>query len=92
MEITLKNLRENIGYVSQEIFMFDGTVKDNIAYPNIGNDDAIIEAAKQSQAHEFIEKLPHGYYSMIGERGQKLSVGKKQRIAIASAIYKNPPI
>jgi len=92
-KIKLKNLRENIGYVSQEIFMFDGTVEDNIAYPNKGeNKDAIKDAAKQSQAHEFIKKLPNGYESRIGERGQKLSAGQKQRIAIARAIYKNPPI
>ena len=90
--IKLKNLRKNIGYVSQDIFMFDGTVKDNIAYPNIGDDDKIINAAKQSQSHEFIEKLPSGYDSLIGERGQKLSAGQKQRIAIARAIYKDPPI
>ena len=91
--IKLKNLRENIGYVSQDIFMFDGTVIDNIAYPSKNsNIDDVINAAKQSQAHEFIEKLPNGYNSMIGERGQKLSAGQKQRIAIARALYKNPPI
>ena len=90
--IKLKNLRENIGYVSQDIFMFDGSIKDNIAYPNIGNDDQIITVAKQSQAHEFIVKLENGYDTSIGERGQKLSEGQKQRIAIARALYKNPPI
>ena len=91
--IKLKNLRENIGYVSQDIFMFDGTVTDNIAYPSKNsNIDDVVSAAKQSQAHEFIEKLPNGYSSMIGERGQKLSAGQKQRIAIARALYKNPPI
>ena len=91
--IKLKNLRENIGYVSQDIFMFDGTVIDNIAYPSKNSNlDEVVNAAKQSQAHEFIEKLPNGYNSMIGERGQKLSAGQKQRIAIARALYKNPPI
>jgi len=90
--IQIKNLRENIGYVSQDIFMFDGSVKDNIAYPNMGNDDQIITASKQSQAHEFIMKLENGYDTFIGERGQKLSEGQKQRIAIARALYKNPPI
>ena len=91
-KIKIKNLRENIGYVSQEIFMFDGSVKDNIAYPYLNDDNNVIQAGKQSQAHEFIEKLPNGYDTLIGERGQKLSVGQKQRIAIARALYKNPPI
>ena len=91
-QIKIKNLRENIGYVSQEIFMFDGSVSDNIAYPYLNEENDVIQAAKQSQAHEFIEKLPNGYDTMIGERGQKLSVGQKQRIAIARALYKNPPI
>ena len=91
--IKLKNLRKSIGYVSQEIFMFDGSIKDNIAYPEIGNNtDKIMLAAKQSQSHEFIEKLPDGYDTFIGERGQKLSEGQKQRIAIARALYKDPPI
>ena len=90
--IKIKNLRENIGYVSQDIFMFDGSIKDNIAYPNIGDNDKVVTAAKQSQAHEFIMKLESGYDTLIGERGQKLSEGQKQRIAIARAIYKNPPI
>jgi ATP-binding cassette subfamily B protein len=92
-KIKLKDLRKNIGYVSQDIFMFDGSIEDNIAYPNKEQDqDKIIVAAKQSQAHEFITKLPNGYKSLIGDRGQKLSAGQKQRIAIARAIYKNPPI
>ena len=92
-DIKLKNLRENIGYVSQDIFMFDGTIKENIAYPETEfDDDKIINAATLSQSKEFIDKLPKKYDTLIGERGQKLSSGQKQRIAIARAIYKNPPI
>ena len=92
-DIKLKNLRENIGYVSQDIFMFDGTIKENIGYPDIKLDEVKIKkAADLSQCSEFIEKLPDKYDTMIGERGQKLSAGQKQRIAIARAIYKDPPI
>jgi ATP-binding cassette subfamily B protein len=92
-DIKLKKLRENIGYVSQDIFMFDGTIKENIGYPDIKLDEMKIKkAADLSQCSEFIEKLPNKYDTMIGERGQKLSSGQKQRIAIARAIYKNPPI
>jgi len=92
-DIKINNLRENIGYVSQEIFLFDGTIKQNIAYPPSDiNNDKLYEAAKLSQASEFIDKLPMKYDTLIGERGQKLSVGQKQRLAIARALYKNPPI
>ena len=92
-DLKINNLREHIGYVSQEIFMFDGSIKDNIAYPPNNIDmDKIELSAKQSQAHEFIDKLPNGYDTLIGERGQKLSVGQKQRLAIARALYKNPQI
>ena len=92
-KIKLKNLRENIGYVSQDIFMFDGSIKENIAYPDINCDDEQVnKAATLSQCSEFIDKLPDKYDTLIGERGQKISAGQKQRIAIARALYKNPPI
>ena len=91
--IKINNLRENIGYVSQEIFLFDGTIKQNIAYPPSDmNNDKLYKAAKLSQASEFINKLPNKYDTLIGERGQKLSVGQKRRLAIARALYKDPPI
>ena len=91
--INIENLRDNIGYVSQEIFMFDGTIQDNIAYPPKDfNHDKLILAAKQSQSEEFINKLPNKYDTLVGDRGQKLSAGQKQRLAIARALYKNPPI
>ena len=80
------NLRNNIGYVSQEMFLFDGTLKDNIAYPpNNINNDRLFKSAQLSQADEFIDKLENKYDAIIGERGQKLSVGQKQRLAIARA-------
>ncbi|MGB5596037.1 MAG: ABC transporter ATP-binding protein [Crocosphaera sp.] len=92
-EIFLGDLRKAMGLVSQDVFLFHGTVKDNIAY---GNPDAkkqaIINAAQIAEAHEFIEKLPQGYDTIVGERGQKLSGGQRQRIAIARAILKDPPI
>ncbi|MGK7940698.1 MAG: ABC transporter ATP-binding protein [Crocosphaera sp.] len=92
-DIFLGDLRKAIGLVSQDVFLFHGTVKENIAY---GNTDAIyseiIEAAKIAEAHEFIERLPQGYDTIVGERGQKLSGGQRQRIAIARAILKDPPI
>ena len=92
-KIKLINLGENIGYVCQDIFMFAGTKKENIAYPDINCDDEQVnKAATLSQCYEFIDKLPNKYDTLIGERGQKISAGQKQRIAIARALYKNPPI
>ena len=92
-DISLRSLRENISLVSQETFLFDGTIKDNISYPKSSlSVDQIKQAARLSQCAEFIDKLPEGYETIIGERGQKLSVGQKQRIAIARAILKNPSI
>ena len=92
-DVKLKSLRRHIGIVSQEIFLFNKTVKENIAFgrPDASMDD-IIRAAKIAQAHEFIMKLPNGYDTIIGERGINLSGGQRQRIAIARALLLNPKI
>tara|TARA_Y100001934_G_scaffold126520_1_gene153697 strand:- start:885 stop:1700 length:816 start_codon:yes stop_codon:yes gene_type:complete len=91
--IHLESLRSKIGLVNQEIFLFDGTIKENIAYPNSEIDEALLmEVAQSSQCLEFIEKLDDGFDTLIGERGQRLSVGQKQRIGIARALYKKPEI
>jgi len=91
--ISLQSLRENIGLVSQETFLFDGTIAENISYPNSDIPlEEIKNVANLSQCSEFIDRFPHGYNTVIGERGQRLSVGQKQRIAIARAILKNPSI
>jgi len=92
-DIVLWDLRRGIGLVSQDVFLFHGTVRENICY---GSPDVtftqIIEAAAVAEADEFIDRLPQGYDTVVGERGQKLSGGQKQRIAIARAILKDPPI
>lgn len=92
-DIKLKSLRENIGMVQQDVYMFYGTVRENIAY---GKPDAtyeeIVEAAKKANIHDFIESLPEGYDTFVGERGTRLSGGQKQRISIARVFLKNPPI
>lgn len=92
-DIKLKNLRQNIGVVQQDVYLFVGTVKDNIRYgkPD-ATDEEIIEAAKNANAHEFIMELPDGYNTYIGQRGVKLSGGQKQRLSIARVFLKNPPI
>jgi ATP-binding cassette subfamily B protein len=86
-------LRKLMGYVSQDVFLFHGTVRENIAY---GNPDAtpeqIEEAARLAEAHDFITQLPHGYETVIGERGQKLSGGQRQRLSLARAIVRDPKI
>lgn len=92
-DYTLKSLRERIGIVSQETMLFRDTIKQNIAYglPDI-DDHAIVEAARFANAHEFILEKAMGYDTPLGERGGRLSGGEKQRIAIARALLKNPPI
>ncbi|MEM6837013.1 MAG: ABC transporter ATP-binding protein [Cyanobacteria bacterium P01_C01_bin.120] len=92
-ELAPQDLRQAIGLVSQDVFLFHGTVADNIAYGTFTADrEAIIQAARVAEAHEFIARLPQGYDTIVGERGQKLSGGQRQRLAIARAILKNPPI
>ena len=92
-DITLESLRRNIGTVSQNVFLFDGTVKENIAYSNPDATDAeIIEAARRANIHDFIMTLEHGYDTEVGERGVKLSGGQKQRISIARVFLKNPKL
>ena len=92
-DITLRSLRENIGVVAQDVYLFSGSVKENIAYGKVGATDSEIEkAARLAGAHEFITELPDGYDTYVGERGVKLSGGQKQRISIARVFLKNPPI
>lgn len=92
-EFTLKSLREQMSFVLQETLLFRATIWDNIAY---GKPDAsrkqIVHAAKLANAHEFIEKMPEGYDTMVGERGTTLSGGQRQRIAIARAVIRDTPI
>ncbi|MCT4544657.1 MAG: ABC transporter ATP-binding protein/permease [Vallitalea sp.] len=92
-DIKVKSLRNNIGLVSQDVFLFAGTIKDNILYGNINaSEEQIIKAAKNAEIHEFIMGLPDGYDTNVGERGIRLSGGQKQRISIARVFLKNPPI
>lgn len=91
--LKLSFLRNNIGIVQQDVYLFSGTIKENIAYGKIGaSEEEIINAAKLAGAFEFISKLPNGFDTYVGERGVKLSGGQKQRISIARVFLKNPPI
>lgn len=92
-DLNLQDLRQGIGLVKQDTFIIDGTVRENIAYGNPGTPlDKIVEAAIIAEVHDFIEKLPNKYETLVGERGQKISGGQRQRIAIARAVLKDPPI
>lgn len=92
-DITLKSLRGNIGIVQQDVFLFAGTIRENIAYGRLDASDAeIVEAARRARLADVIEALPEGLDTIIGERGVKLSGGQKQRLAIARIFLKNPPI
>ncbi len=92
-DVTLRSLRQHIGVVQQEVYLFSGTVLENIRYgrPD-ATDQEVMRAAQQASAHDFIVKLPHGYQTDIGQRGVKLSGGQKQRLSIARVFLKNPPI
>lgn len=92
-KLTLKSLRENIGIVQQDVYLFAGTILENIRYgrPD-ATDEEVIEAAKNANAHGFITSLPDGYHTDIGQRGVKLSGGQKQRLSLARVFLKNPPI
>lgn len=92
-DVTQDSLRENIAMIPQDPSLFHRSLMENVRYGRIdATNKEVLEAAKKSQAHEFIEKLPQGYDSLVGERGIKLSGGQRQRIAIARAILKNAPI
>jgi len=92
-EYTLKSLRLTQGIVSQDAFLFNTSVRENIAYGQAGFSQEDIErAAKAAYAHDFIMELPEGYDTIIGERGARLSGGQKQRLTIARALLKNPPL
>ena len=90
---TLSSLRANVGIVTQDVFLFTGTIRENILWgrPN-ATEEEVFEAARNANIHDFITSLPNGYDTFVGERGVKLSGGQKQRISIARAFLKNPPI
>ena len=92
-DVTMSSLRKNIGIVAQDVYLFSGTVRENLLYGKMdATEEQMIEAARQAGAHDFIEGLPDGYDTYIGERGLKLSGGQKQRLSIARVFLKNPPI
>src|SRR5437773_132876 len=92
-DVTIASLRAQIGIVTQETILFNDTVRNNIAYgqPDI-RQEAVIEAARTALAHDFIQRMPEGYNTIIGEKGVRLSGGERQRIAIARALLKDAPI
>ena len=92
-KMTFDSLRKNIGLVQQDVFLFNGTIKDNIRYGNYdASDEDIIKASKMANIHDYITSLEKGYDTIVGERGVKLSGGQKQRISIARVFLKNPSI
>ncbi len=92
-EISLDSLRRQIGLVSQDVFLFHGSIRDNIAYGSPdASDDQVRAAAEAAEATEFIDRMPDGMDTIVGERGQKLSGGQRQRLSIARALLKDPPV
>ena len=92
-DLTLESIRYQIGYVSQDVYLFHGTIRENIAYADQSADnEAIEEAAKLAGAEEFINETPQGYDTIVGDRGVKLSGGQRQRISLARAILRRPPL
>ncbi len=95
-DYSLASLRRNIGIVSQDAFLFDTSVRDNIAYGEQGGEttdpERIESCARAAYAHEFVTQMPEGYDTVLGERGVKISGGQKQRLTIARALFKNPPL
>ena len=92
-ELTYRSLRGSMGFVSQDVFLFQGTVRENLTYgrPDATDDD-VEWAARLAEAHDFVQALPDGYDTIVGERGQKLSGGQRQRLTIARAILRDPAI
>jgi len=91
--LSIESLRATIGLVSQDVFLFEGSVRDNIAYADPhASEEKIIEAAHSAEAMQFINELSDGLDTLVGERGVKLSGGQRQRLSLARAILKNPPI
>ena len=92
-DVTLESLREAIGIVQQDLFLFIGTIRDNIRYGQLdATDEEVIEAAKAARIHEFIEEMPEGYDTWVGERGVTLSGGQRQRISIARTLLRDPRV
>ena len=92
-ELTFASLRGSLGFVAQDVFLFQGTVRENLTYGRPDATDAEVElAATLAEAHGFITELPHGYDTIVGERGQKLSGGQRQRLTLARAILRDPAV
>lgn len=91
--VTMRSLRQNIGIVQQDVYLFNASIRENILYGKLdATEEEIVEAAKRANIHDYIQSLPNGYETQIGERGVRLSGGQKQRLSIARVFLKNPPI